>query len=193
MKLILASSSTARLRLLKSLKIPFESISPDIDETELPGENAFELTCRLARQKAQKVANSLTVPALILGCDQLGTLEHQFLGKPMDHHRAVKMLQAQRNKTITYTTSLCVLNNQTQEHQTITETFDVKYRNYSDQDIELYLKKEQPYHCAGGLKIEGLGITLVEKLSGSDPNTLIGIPMIKLTELLRQNNFPLYD
>ena len=192
MKLILASSSQARIKLLQKLMIPFESISPDIDESPLDNESAYELTRRLAEGKALKIASVINDKALIIGCDQLGELDGQFLCKPLTHDKATLMLKAQRNKKVTYTTSLCLLNSDSQAFSLVTETFQVTYRNFSNEEIESYLHKEKPYHCAGGLRIEGLGIALVQSLQGNDPNTLIGIPLIELITLLKQQGFKLY-
>lgn len=181
--LILGSSSPFRAALLSKLGLPFESIAADIDETAHENESADQLVQRLSRQKAQKIA--ITYPnALIIGSDQVAVLNNQILGKPGNHENAVKQLKACSGKTVRFLTGLSLLNSQTKHCQTIIEPFDVIFRELSPQQITFYLQQEQPYDCAGSFKSEGFGISLFKKLAGDDPNSLIGLPLIRLVEML---------
>lgn len=186
-RLILSSSSPARRQLLEKLAIPFEYTSPDIDETQLIGESVPEMVLRLAVEKAK--ASVLKYPdALIIGADQVGVLGDRVLCKPLTHEKAVEMLQASSGQTARYYTAMCLLDSATMQHEETIVTFDVTYRVFSLQDIENYLHRESALNCAGSLKIEGLGITLIEKLAGDDFTALIGLPLIQLTSMLRRQN-----
>ena len=185
--LILASSSPYRQALLARLGLPFEAISPEIDESPLDGEMPAETALRLAQLKARKVAE--THPhALIIGCDQVATLDGRQLGKPMTHENAVKQLQQQRGRHVTFHSALCLLNADTQRMQAEVVPYDVEFRNVSDLQIENYLHIEKPYNCAGSAKSEGLGIALIASMTGSDPNALIGLPLIKLITMLQNED-----
>lgn len=183
--LILASTSKYRSQLLSTLQIPFLSAAPDVDETPLEGESAEQTSWRLSRIKAQVVAQRFP-DALIIGSDQVALLEGQQLGKPMNHENAVKQLRAMRGKTVTFYTALSLLNAANGEIQTDVAITRVTFRNLSDEEIERYLLKEQPYHCAGSAKSEGLGIALIQRIEGDDPNALIGLPLIKLVGMLEK-------
>lgn len=189
--LVLASSSIYRSELLKRLLIPFETNAPNVDETPLPNESALDTSVRLAQKKAHVVASSYP-DALIIGSDQVALLDGQQLGKPHTHDNAVRQLRAMRGKTTHFYTALTLLNSKTGNEQTnVAENF-VTLRDLSDAEIEGYLLKEQPYHCAGSAKTEGLGIALISQITGDDPNALIGLPMIMLIEMLRRENVHLF-
>jgi septum formation protein len=185
--LVLASTSLYRSELLKRLKIPFETAAPNVDETPLPNESALATSARLAQEKARAVAASYP-NALIIGSDQVALLEGQQLGKPLTHEKAVMQLRAMRGKTTIFYTALTLLNNRTGNMQTEVAENQVTLRELTDDEIEGYLHKEQPYHCAGSAKSEGLGIALISRMTGDDPNALVGLPMILLTEMLRREN-----
>ena len=189
--LVLASSSIYRSELLKRLQLPFETAAPNVDETPLPHESARATSMRLAQEKARAVASNYP-DALIIGSDQIALLEGQQLGKPLSHDKAVKQLRAMRGKTTHFYTALTLLNSRTGNLQTeVAENF-VTLRDLSDAEIEGYLQKEQPYQCAGSAKFEGLGIALISKMTGDDPNALIGLPLILLVEMLRRENVRLF-
>ena len=181
--LILASSSSFRRDLLQKLQIPFSCVSPKLDETALPNESPCETALRLAQEKARKVA--LEYPhALIIGCDQVATLDGEVLGKPLSHKKATKQLQTMRGKEVTFHSALCLFNAETKQMQSDVVPYLVKFRSLTDDQIESYLTKDQPYQCAGSAKSEGLGIALIESMVGEDPNALVGLPLIKLVSML---------
>lgn len=183
-KLILASSSTFRRDLLAKFNLPFEVISPNIDEMPLLGEKPQDTALRLAQLKAKKVAD--TEPnALIIGCDQVATLDDMQIGKPMTHENAVKQLQMMRGHVVIFHSALCLYNAQTGHMQAEVVPYEVKFRQLSDDEIERYLNLEKPYHCAGSAKSEGLGIALMDYMRGDDPNALVGLPLIRLAHMLR--------
>lgn len=189
--LVLASSSIYRSELLKRLQLPFETIAPNVDETPLPHESARVTSMRLAQEKARTVAGHYP-DALIIGSDQVALLEGRQLGKPLTHDNAVKQLRAMRGKTTSFHTALTLLNSRTGTEQTEVAVNHVTLRDLSDREIEGYLLKEQPYHCAGSAKSEGLGIALMSKMTGDDPNALIGLPLILLIKMLRRENVRLF-
>ncbi|GDX59788.1 MAG: Maf-like protein YceF [Nitrosomonadaceae bacterium] len=182
-QLVLGSSSIYRRELLQRLQIPFEICSPDIDETPLPGEVPRETALRLAEKKARAVA--LVYPdGLIIGADQVAVLESTPLGKPLTHENAVRQLRLLSGREVIFYTALSLFNSRTNSIQTRLTLSHVKFRELNDQKIENYLVKEQPYNCAGSAKSEGLGIALIERIVGDDPNGLIGLPLIALVEML---------
>jgi septum formation protein len=183
-KLILASSSPYRQELLARLGLPFDAISPEIDESPLDGELPQETALRLAQLKAKKVAESHP-DALVIGCDQVATLDGIQLGKPMTHENAVKQLQYQRGRRVTFHSALCLYNALTKHMQAEVVPYDVEFRNLTDAQIENYLRIEEPYNCAGSARSEGLGIAVIASMTGSDPNALIGLPLIKLITMLQ--------
>jgi septum formation protein len=189
--LVLASSSIYRSELLKRLQLPFETAAPNVDETPLPHESARATSVRLAHEKARAVAGNYP-DALIIGSDQVALLEGRQLGKPLTHDNAVKQLRAMRGKTTHFYTALTLLNSRTGTEQTEVAENYVTLRDISDAEIEGYLLKEQPYHCAGSAKSEGLGIALMSKMTGDDPNALIGLPLILLIQMLRRENVRLF-
>ncbi|MEY3882994.1 MAG: hypothetical protein RLZZ379_272 [Pseudomonadota bacterium] len=181
--LILASSSVYRRELLTRLQLPFSCVTPDVDESALAHELPQETALRLAQVKAKKVA--LDNPnALIIGCDQVATLDNIQLGKPLTHENATKQLRLMRGREVVFHSALCLYNPLTLNMQAEVVPYVVTFRDLSDAQIESYLIKEQPYQCAGSAKSEGLGIAIIEKMTGDDPNALIGLPLIKLVSML---------
>ena len=172
--LVLASTSPYRRELLQRLQLPFEIVAPEVDESPLNGESARATSLRLAQEKARAAARNYP-DALIIGSDQVALLEGRQIGKPLTHERAVAQLQAMRGKTTVFYTALALYNSRTGRMQTGVEETRVTLRALSDAEIESYLRKEQPYHCAGSAKSEGLGITLLSSMRGDDPNALIGL------------------
>ncbi len=182
-RLILASTSPFRRELLARLALPFTIQAPDTDETRRPGESAPALVARLARAKAEAVA--MREPnALLIGSDQAAVLENDILGKPGNHANALTQLRRASGRTVSFHTGLCLLDSASGQCQVAVETFQVVFRTLSETQIEHYLRREQPYGCAGSFKSEGLGIALFERLEGDDPTGLIGLPLIRLTRML---------
>ncbi len=184
-KIILASSSPFRRELLQRLDLEFTVISPNIDETPHQGELPEDLVLRLAEQKAEKIAENVE-DSIIIASDQVACLGPVILGKPMEHDAAVKQLENMRGKTVIFYTSLYVLDAQSKQYKTSRVDNYVQFREYTDEEIERYLQKELPYHCAGSFKSEKLGISLIKEMSGPDPTALIGLPLMKLSEILRE-------
>lgn len=187
-RLILASSSIYRAELLSRLRLPFETVSPDIDESPRPSETPEATTLRLAQKKAAVVAAQVG-DALVIGSDQVATLDGLQIGKPGNHESALKQLQMMRGRRVVFHTALClfdgrqtnrVAQSQLQNIQTI-----VTFRDLPDQELDAYLRIEQPYDCAGSAKNEGLGIAIIEKIESDDPSALTGLPLIALTTMLR--------
>ena len=181
--LVLASSSPYRRELLARLRMPFEVISPDVDETPLPNEAPQETTLRLAQLKARAVADKFS-DALIIGSDQVALLDAQQIGKPHTFENAKKQLQASSGRSMVFHTALCLYNSRSGNMQARVVPITIQFRKLSDEIIERYLRAEQPYNCAGSAKSEGLGIALIERFEGEDPNALIGLPMIALVDML---------
>ncbi|KHA72205.1 septum formation inhibitor Maf [Pseudomonas chlororaphis] len=181
--LLLASSSTYRRELLARLHLPFVCISPDIDEGHRPGESAIELVKRLAEQKARALADSH--PAhLIIGSDQVAVLGEQIIGKPHTFEKAREQLMAASGASVTFLTGLALLNSQTGECQVDCVPFTVHMRQLDQARVERYLRIEQPYDCAGSFKAEGLGVSLFQSTEGPDATSLIGLPLIRLIDML---------
>lgn len=185
-KLVLGSTSPFRKEILAKLNIPFVCAKPDIDESAFENESPVELVERLAIEKAKAVASEFP-DALIIGSDQVAMCDGEILGKPHNFENAVKQLEKFSNKTVVFYTGLCVYDSGLDYTTALIEPFLVHFNELSRSDIENYLHAEQPYNCAGSFKSEGLGICLFKKLEGDDPNTLIGLPLIKLVELLKQH------
>ncbi|MET0355399.1 MAG: nucleoside triphosphate pyrophosphatase [Cellvibrio sp.] len=183
--ILLASSSIYRRDLLSRLGLTFTWASPEIDESPLTDESPDDLVRRLSLAKARALASS-HVDSLIIGSDQVAVLDNQIIGKPHTYERAFAQLRAASGKSVTFKTGLCLLNAITRRSQVQVEEFRVYFRELSNEQIHHYLSYEQPYDCAGSFKSEGLGIALFNKLSGDDPNTLIGLPLIRLVEMLKQ-------
>ena len=182
-RLILGSSSIYRHELLRRLQIPFEVYNPEIDETPLADESPDTTALRLAAAKTRAVAVSHP-GALIIGADQVAVLEGIQLGKPLNHANATQQLRLIRGKEVVFHTALSLLNSDKDNMQTQLVSSRVKFRKLSDQQIDNYLDREQPYHCAGSAKLEGLGIALIEHIVSEDPSALIGLPLIALVEML---------
>jgi septum formation protein len=182
--ILLSSSSPYRRELLGRLGLTFEWSSPNIDESPLPDESADALVARLSIAKAKAVA-SANPQHLIIGSDQVAVLDDQIIGKPHTHENAVKQLRAVSGRKVIFKTGLCLLDACTGESQVSVEEFTVYFRELSDEQIHHYLTYEQPYDCAGSFKCEGLGIALFSKLTGDDPNTLVGLPLIRLVDMLQ--------
>ena len=186
-RLILASGSAYRKELLHRLRLPFDVISPDIDESSLPDETPVETAMRLAQAKAQKIADQ-TESALVIGSDQVATMDNLQIGKPGNHTNALAQLQMMRGRSVVFHTALCLIDTtptssmplQIENIQTV-----VTFRDLPDAELDAYLKIEQPYDCAGSAKNEGLGIALIASIVGTDPTALTGLPLIALTSMLR--------
>jgi len=183
MKLILASSSPYRRELLERLKTPFEVIAPDVDETPRSGETPSAMVERLSIEKAQKIAGGRP-GTLVIGSDQVAVYNGAVVGKPHSHDKAVEQLRSASGRAVTLFTGLALVNADTRRVQIEVIPYRVTFRTLSDAQIESYLRKEQPYSCAGSVRSEGLGIALLERFEGDDPNTLIGLPLIRLVRML---------
>jgi len=186
--LILASTSPWRRALLEKLGLPFECAAPDIDETPQPGESPRHLVLRLAQEKAQCLAARYP-NHLIIGSDQVCVLNGEITGKPYTEERARQQLMKARGNIVTFYTGLALYNTATGHLQTECEPFDVHFRHLSEQEIDDYVRKERPLSCAGSFKSEGLGIALFDRLEGRDPNTLVGLPLIALCQMLRREDY----
>lgn len=183
MDIILASTSPYRRRLLERLQIPFECISPPVDEAPLPDEAPHQLASRLALAKAHSVARAHP-EALVIGGDQVAALEGQLMGKPGTRESAMAQLRSSSGRGVEFYTAITVISQRLHFERSHVETTTVHFRQLTDKQIADYLDKEQTYDCAGSFKIEGLGIALFKGISGNDPTALEGLPLIKLTELL---------
>ncbi len=182
--LVLASTSPYRRALLGRLGLTFTTASPEVDETGAADEPAEALVTRLAEAKARAVAP--THPeALIIGSDQVAVIDGRVLGKPGNREAAIAQLERASGKTATFYTGLCLFNAATGRARTLNEPFRVHFRNLTPDQIAGYVDLEKPYDCAGSFKSEGLGIALFARLDGDDPNALIGLPLIRLVELLQ--------
>ena len=188
-QLVLASTSPFRRELLNRLEISFKTANPQTDESALPGESPEELALRLSEAKARAVV-PLFPDALIIGSDQVAILDGQVNGKPGTHENATKQLQTMRGRTVNFFTGLCLLDAKTGEAHVRGIPTLVTFRNLSDEEIENYLRREQPYNCAGAAKSEGLGIAIIARMQGDDPNALVGLPLIALCDLFREVGFP---
>lgn len=182
-RLVLASSSKARRQVLKKLEIPFETVSPCIDESALHNESPQSLVERLARAKAQKIASKYP-RHLIIGSDQIAVVNQRIVGKPSSREDAIQQLLAASGQSITLYTSLALLNSETGHCQSDILPYTVRFRHLSETMIEDYVDRDQPYDCGGSLRSEGLGVSLLQEFSGSDPNILLGLPLIRLVDML---------
>ncbi|PNH97170.1 Maf family protein [Vibrio diazotrophicus] len=186
-QLVLASTSPFRQQLLKKLDIPFITAQPNCDETPHTKESPEALVQRLAEQKARSCV--VKTPSLVVGSDQVCVIDGQIVGKPHTKQKAVEQLMSQSGKAITFYTGLALYNSETQKSQVTLDTFTVHFRQLNQKMVECYVEKEMPLNCAGSFKSEGLGIALFDKLEGDDPNTLVGLPLIKLIQLLEKESF----
>jgi septum formation protein len=206
-RLILASSSRYRRELLGRLRLPFEVLVPNIDETPHPGEAPEETALRLAKEKALAILNDAP-GALVIGSDQVATLDGLQIGKPGNHENALKQLQMMRGRQVVFHTALCLCDGrsigandsspaaptassapavQLENSQTL-----VRFRDLPDHELDAYLRLEQPYDCAGSAKNEALGISILESIESSDPTALTGLPLIALTTMLRKAGVPFF-
>ncbi|MRI35227.1 septum formation inhibitor Maf [Endozoicomonas sp. OPT23] len=182
-KLLLASSSSYRRSLLERLGLEFQSQSPDIDESPIPNESPKDLVKRLSLGKAKALASDYP-DHLIIASDQVAQFGQKILGKPHTVEKAIGQLSSFNGQSVTFHTGLCLLNTRTGNYQLDTVPFTVHFRELSEQQIRFYINEERPLDCAGSFMCEGLGITLFKKMEGDDPNSLIGLPLIRLTEML---------
>jgi len=185
----LASTSIYRRALLEKLTAQFQTAKPEVDETPFAGETAEQLVLRLSAAKAQAVALQITSAAegaLVIGSDQVAVFNGQILGKPHTEERAFAQLRSFSGQEVQFLTGLSVTDTLTNKTDTILDRFIVHFRELTDAEIHSYIKREQPLNCAGSFKSEGLGITLFERLEGDDPNSLIGLPLIKLHAMLKR-------
>ena len=182
--LILGSTSRYRRELLGRFRLPFDTASPDVDETPLPGEAPAALALRLALAKAHAVAAQFP-DAIVMGSDQVADLNGQPLGKPLVHDKAVAQLRAMSGQPVLFHTAVAVVCKETGFAQADTAVVRTVFRSLSDAEIERYLRAEEPYDCAGSAKSEGLGITLLDAIESDDPTALIGLPLIRTARLLR--------
>lgn len=185
-RLVLGSSSPYRRELLARLGQPFETRSPDVDETPLAGETPMALACRLAEAKARKVARGFDEDVIVIGSDQVADLDGQALGKPGQHAAARDQLRALSGRIARFHTAVCVVRQKTGQLMQALSSVTVQFRALSEEAIETYLLREQPYDCAGSAKCEGLGIVLLERIDSDDPTALVGLPLIATSRLLRE-------
>ena len=188
-RLVLASSSAYRKELLSRLQLPFDVAVPDIDETPLPGETPSATALRLAREKAAAVA--LTLPGrIVIGSDQVATLDDEQIGKPGNHANALAQLQKMRGREVVFHTALCVWDGRAADPAAGAQIEDIQtvvtFRDLPDAELDAYLRIEQPYDCAGSAKNEALGIAILERIDSADPTALTGLPLIALTGMLRR-------
>ncbi len=189
-QLTLASTSRYRKALLEKLGLPFDCVAPEIDEDRRPGETPAALVQRLAEAKARAVA-AQGRSGLIIGSDQVAVGAGVLLGKPGSVERAIEQLRSLSGREVVFHTGLCLLNTLTDQCQVLDETYKVRFRALDEARIRRYVERDRPLDCAGAFKSEGLGIVLFESLHGRDPNSLIGLPLIALTELLEAEGIPL--
>jgi septum formation protein len=194
-RLILASSSKYRKELLSRLHLPFETAVPDIDETPKPGEAPERTALRLAEEKAFAIASGAP-GTLVIGSDQVATLDGEQIGKPGTHEKALAQLKKMRGREVIFHTALCLRDGRDNAPSGQTQienvrTF-VRFRNLADEELDAYLRIEQPYDCAGSAKNEGLGIALIESIDSSDPTALTGLPLIALCTMLRRAGIPFF-
>lgn len=188
-RLVLASSSAYRRELLSRLRLPFEAMAPDIDESPLPGETPPATALRLARSKARAVA-ARAPGALVIGSDQVATLDGEQIGKPGGHANALAQLRKMRGREVVFHTALCLWDGRAADPEAAAQLEDVQvvvaFRDLPDAELDAYLRIEQPYDCAGSAKNEGLGIAILERIESTDPTALTGLPLIALTTMLRR-------
>lgn len=189
-KLILGSTSPYRRELLSRLRVPFDTARPDVDETPLPDEAPATLARRLALAKAREVAHRFP-EAVVIGSDQVADLGGEPLGKPGTHDRAVAQLRRMRGQTVVFQTAVAVVCAATGFEQLDLAAVNVVFRDLDDQEIERYLRAEEPYDCAGSAKSEGLGIALLSRIDNDDPSALVGLPLIRTCHMLRAAGVPI--
>lgn len=183
-KIILGSTSRYRRELLERLRVPFDTERPNVDETPLPGEAPATLARRLALAKAREVSRRFP-EAVVIGSDQVADLGGEPLGKPGTHDRAIAQLRRMRGQTVVFQTAVAVVCAATGFEQLDLAAVNVVFRDLDDQEIERYLRTEEPYDCAGSAKSEGLGIALLSRIDNDDPSALVGLPLIRTCHMLR--------
>ena len=183
--ILLASSSIYRQRQLSQLRLSFNQFSPDIDEQAAPNEKPADLAIRLAVEKARKAAQNLPDNQLIIGCDQVAECNGELLGKPGTTEKAVNQLSTCSGQTVHFHSAICLLNSQSARCQQAVETTSVEFKLLTRPQIQRYIELEPALDCAGSFKVEGLGISLFKSIHSDDPNSLIGLPLIRLIEMLR--------
>jgi septum formation protein len=188
-KLLLASTSSYRRSLLERLGLPFEALAPGVDETRRPNEEPIELASRLARAKAEAIA-SRHAGAVIIGSDQLAAIGRQALGKPASEERCREQLKSMSGQRVNFYTAVQVINTKG-DHESHLDVTTVQFRPLGEDEIARYVARERPLDCAGGFKVEGLGISLFERIDSQDPTALIGLPLIWLAGALRRAGLPL--
>ena len=187
-KIILASSSVYRRELLKRIVSDFEFVSPEIEESQKDDESPIKMALRLSEEKAKKIAASSDINSIIIGCDQTAVVENTILQKPMTYENAFKQLQFLSGKVVKFYSAFCVLNNNNQTVISDYSEFEAKYKLLTDDLIDKYLKKDEPYFCVGSIKSESYGITLLESIKNDDPTSIIGLPLIKISKILMDEN-----
>jgi septum formation protein len=187
-KIVLASSSIYRKELLSRIINDFECIAPDINEQQAPGETARELALRLSIEKAKKVSELVGENTFVIGCDQTAFTDNVLLQKPINFENAFKQLKFLSGKKVNFYSAFCLLNNKDKNIISDCSEFSVNYRILEDTEIKNYLEADKPYNCVGSIKSESLGITLLENIHNDDPSAIIGLPLIKLSKILKQNN-----
>lgn len=193
-RLILASSSRYRRGLLERLRVPFDVVAPEIDETPLPDETPCATALRLAAAKARAAAERARAPhgALVIGSDQVATFDGLQIGKPGTHARALAQLQAMRGRDVEFHSALCLYDSRSGATQSEDIVTRVRFRTLTDVELDAYLRAETPYDVAGSAKSEGLGIALLDAIDSDDPTALVGLPLIALTRMLRAAGYPLF-
>jgi MAF protein len=189
-RLVLASTSPYRRELLGRLGLPFEVVAPLVDESRLPDESPEALVLRLSEAKARAVATRFAA-ALIIGSDQVAVIDDEVVGKPGNRERAIAQLSRAAGRRVSFLSGLSLVDAASGRAHTVCEPFHVHFRPLGPEQIARYLDREQPFNCAGSFKSEGYGITLFERLEGNDPSALIGLPLIRLVELLGREGLPL--
>jgi septum formation protein len=188
-RLILGSTSRYRRELLDRLRVAFDVAAPQVDETPLPGEAPAVLAMRLALAKARAVAAAQTDDAVVIGSDQVADVDGESIGKPGNHERAVAQLRRMSGRSIVFQTAVAVVRQATGFEQCLLAPVQVRFRDLSGDEIERYLRLEQPYDCAGSAKSETLGIALLSAIDSDDPTALVGLPLIRTCQLLRAAGF----
>lgn len=192
-QIVLASTSPYRRQLMEKLRLPFDTAAPDCDETRGPDESPAALVERLAHAKAASISDTLEDPALVIGSDQVAALGDRILEKPEEHDRAVEQLQACSGQRVGFYTGLALIDTRAHGATSHVEhaVYWVTFRTLDQDEIERYLATEAPYDCAGSIRSEGYAVTLFESMQGTDPNALVGLPLIRLAALLRDAGIPL--
>jgi septum formation protein len=191
-RLVLASSSRYRRELLERLRVPFDVIAPNIDETPLDGETPETTAVRLSIAKARAAA-AQAPGALVIGSDQVATFDGRQIGKPGSHENAFEQLRAMRGRSVEFHSALCLFDSRSDDVQSADIVTRVQFRDVSDAEIDAYLRAETPYDVAGSAKSEGLGIALLDAIDSADPTALVGLPLIALSRMLRAAGFPLLE